>query len=585
MPGFATAAPSALFDDNLGTGCALHLTRCIDTFRCTAPAQIDATFAAIEAARAAGHWVAIAAAYELGYALEPCLAALRPHTPTPLLQAWVFADASCLDAAGCAHLLGPESTPAGLLDLHPAISRADYLAAVRQVQAHIAEGDCYQANFTFPYRGRAYGTPGALYRLLRAAQPVRYGALIEHADGCLLSRSPELFVERRGNTLTCKPMKGTAPADAAPTALTDSAKNRAENVMIVDLIRNDLGRLAPPGGVRVPRLFEAERFSSVWQMTSTVTASPIDAGLREIFAALFPCGSVTGAPKIRAMQIIHALEATPRGVYCGALGWLAPDGDFCFNVPIRTLEIAADGAFRYGAGSGIVHDSSPDGEWDECRLKAQFLHTLPSALELFETLHCDGGAAAPYRWLDDHLARLRTSARAFGFACDEAAIRQRLASIAATLNGPHRVRLALSADGAIALSLAPLDALPAMPTVTLADTPLDPGDPLLRHKSTARARYDAALRVAVAAGHFDTLFFNTRGELAEGCRSNVFVERGGRLLTPPESAGLLNGICRRRLLREGRAIETTLTRADVLAADALYVSNALRGLVEVRLIS
>ncbi|MCB1959066.1 MAG: chorismate-binding protein, partial [Rhodocyclaceae bacterium] len=322
MAGFATSTPQALFDDNLDSGRALCLTQCVDTLVCHHPDQIDAAFAAIEAARAAGHWVAIAAAYELGYALESCLAPLRPASATPLLQAWVFARGERLDAAGCDAWLGRESAPAGLLDLQASIDEARYLAAVARVQHHITEGDCYQVNFTFAYTGQAYGDARALYRRLRDAQPVRHGALIEHADGCVLSRSPELFVARRGRRLTCQPMKGTAPADAPPSALTGSAKNRAENVMIVDLIRNDLGRLAPPGGVETTRLFEVERYPTLWQMTSTVTAAPIDADLRAIFAALFPCGSITGAPKTRAMQIIHELEAGPRGVCWGAVGWI-----------------------------------------------------------------------------------------------------------------------------------------------------------------------------------------------------------------------------------------------------------------------
>ncbi len=584
MPAFSTTDPVALFDDNLGDSPTRRLSGCIGTLRCDRPAQIDSTFDAIAQAQVAGHWVAIAAAFELGYALEARLAPQRRVSDTPLLQAWIFEHCDSLDAAACEDWLTTDNGPAGLLDWQLDLARDDYLAAIERVQRYIADGDCYQVNFTFPCSARAFGDPRTLYRLLRAAQPVQYGAFIHHAEGCILSRSPELFVMRRGDTLTCKPMKGTAPADAPPGALTEDEKNRAENVMIVDLIRNDLGRLAPPGGVRVPRLFEAERYRTLWQMTSTVTASPVTADLRAIFSALFPCGSVTGAPKIRAMEIIRELEQSPRGVYCGAVGWLAPDGDFCFNVPIRTLEIDPIGHVRFGTGSGIVYDSSPAGEWEECRLKTRFLETLPGGVQLIETLRCDPAGETPYPWLADHLSRLEDSARAFGYPVDSAQIRARLDALAVAFESPQRVRLTLAADGTITLEHAALDSLPARPTVILATEQLDADDPLLHHKSTARALYDATLQRAIAAGHFDALFFNTRGELAEGCRSNVFIERNGMLLTPPESAGLLNGICRRRLLREGRAVEATLTREDLVSASRLYVGNALRGLVEVELV-
>ncbi len=580
---FASDEPVALFDSNLDGQRAIRLSRLVRHLRCTEPAELDAAFAAIDAAGADGNWVAVAASYELGYALEPKLAALRPRSETPLLEAWVFAHCESLADAQVDAWLDGAPGPAGLLDFTAGIDRDAYLAAIGRIQQYIADGDCYQANFTFPCSAQAYGTPRALYRLLRDAQPVRYGALITHAHGALLSRSPELFVERIGNTLMCRPMKGTAPADAPAEALTGSAKNRAENVMIVDLIRNDLGRLAPPGSVAVSRLFEAERYRTVWQMTSTVTARHVSASLQRIFQALFPCGSVTGAPKIRAMEIIHELESTPREIYCGAIGWIAPHGDFGFNVPIRTLEIAADGQARYGTGSGIVFDSVAQDEWRECLLKTKFLRDLPTGIVLIETLRCEGGSDDPLPWLDDHLARLSDSARAFAYPCEPASIATRLRQAAATLNGPHRLRLTLNQAGELALASASLDPLPASPTVTLVDAPMPANDPLLRHKTSARHAYDAALQQAMAAGHFDALWFNERGELTEGCRSNVFLEIDGELLTPPESSGLLNGVCRRRLLRDGRVKVAILHREDLARARRLYVGNALRGLVEVTL--
>jgi para-aminobenzoate synthetase/4-amino-4-deoxychorismate lyase len=375
-------------------------------------------------------------------------------------------------------------------------------------------------------------------------------------------------------------MKGTAPRASDPQALQASEKNRAENLMIVDLIRNDLGRLVPPGGVRVDALFEVEGFSSVWQMSSTVSAAPVDADLLGVFRALFPCGSVTGAPKIRAMEVIRQLERTPRGLYCGALGWLAPDGDFCFNVPIRTLEVAADGRARLGLGSGIVADSDPADEWGECLLKGRFLTELAPPFGLIETLRCEPDATEPFPLLELHLARLTASAARFGHRCEPAAIRAALRAHAGTRRGPHRVRLELAANGTLQLTSAPLEALPAGPLrLGLGRQRLSSGDPLLRHKTTARRLYDDTLRAAIAASCFDAVLLNERGEVADGARSSIFVEgEDGCLLTPPLVAGALAGVLRQSLIASGRAREGVLRPEDLMRAPRLYVGNALRGL-------
>lgn len=581
---YRSDAPLALFDSNLDGERAIRLQGCMEHLRCTEPGQLDETFARIERAGRDGHWVALAAAYELGYALEPALASKRPASDTPLIEAWIFARCDSLSEDQVECWLSEASGPAGLRDFTPTIDAGDYLAAVDSIRAYIDRGDCYQANFTFPCHAHAYGEPRALYRQLRTAQPVRYGAYIEHANGVLLSRSPELFVERLGDTLTCRPMKGTAPATAAPEALTRSPKNRAENVMIVDLIRNDLGRLAPAGSVSVPKLFTAERYSTVWQMTSTVQARHVSAGLRDIFQALFPCGSVTGAPKIRAMQIIQELEQTPRGVYCGAIGWIAPNGDFGFNVPIRTLSVRPDGFARYGTGSGIVHDSDPIGEWRECLLKTRFLKNLPETIGLIETLRCHGGASKPIPWLADHLDRLRDAALALGIPVDIDAVARDLRHAAAHLTGPHRLRLQLDDDGTHHITHAPLEPTPVRPTIVLAGEPLQADLALNRFKTTLRRQYDETLKRVMSAGHFDALFLGQGGQLVEGCRSTVFLEIDGSLFTPPLSSGALDGVCRRRLIRAGRARERRLTLGDLQRAERVYMGNALRGLIEVRLV-
>ncbi|HRP94702.1 MAG TPA: aminodeoxychorismate synthase component I [Rhodocyclaceae bacterium] len=584
------ASTFALFDDNLERRGDLLLADLRDVLVCATADELDAAFTAVDAARARGCWVALAVSYELGYALEPRLASRA--SAGPLLTAWVFGTARHLTSDETERALreaidafDEHGRCAGVGGLTRALSQQTHGQAVARILDLIAAGDCYQVNYTHALDGELYGDPLALYEQLRRRQPVRFGAFVSHPDGSILSRSPELFVARSARRLVCRPMKGTAPRDADPAWLAGSEKNRAENLMIVDLIRNDLGRLAPAGGVRVERLFEIEAYPSVWQMTSTISAEPVDADLRTIFKALFPCGSITGAPKIRAMEVIHALEQAPRGLYCGALGWIAPSGDFRFSVPIRTLVAGRDGRVRIGIGSGIVADSDPADEWAESLLKARFVTGLQPSFGLIETLRCEGQSDQPYPLLERHLARLTASAAWFGFALDASALRSALMTHAASASGTQRVRIVLHPDGRFALEGAPLAALPAGPlSVTLAPEAVCSTDRLLRHKTTARALYDRELERAVRAGHFDVLFFNERGELTEGARSNVFIDKGdGVLHTPPLASGVLDGVFRRKLLDEGRVRETRLTRDDLRAARSIHVANALRGLLHVRI--
>jgi len=583
----AAHAAFALFDDNLDGRGDLLLDVQVERIVCTDRDGLEHAFSRIEAAGRAGHWVALAAGYELG----ACFGRHAAPDDVPLLTAWVFARGRTLSAAETGAFIAER---VAALDEHarlPALGgvrtgmeRARYLDAVGRIQRWIRDGDCYQVNFTFPLYGQCLGHPLALYAALRERQPVRHGACVLHEDGAILSRSPELFVERQGRRLTCRPMKGTAPREADPRAALGTEKNRAENVMIVDLIRNDLGRLAPPGGVCVDSLFDIEAYPSLWQLTSTVSAGPVDAGLLDVFRALFPCGSVTGAPKIRAMEIIAALEDASRGLYCGALGWIAPDGDFRFSVPIRTLEIGRDGTFRCGIGSGIVADSDPEAEWEECLLKGRFLTGLTPPFGLIETLRCEAGTATPYPRLAGHLARIASSAAHLGIPCDVGVLRAALLHHAATRSGLHRVRLELRPDGGFAITGAPMRDQTGPVPVALAPETVSSSDPLLRHKTTARARYDAASREAEAAGLFDLIFLNERGEVAEGARSTVFVGPGdGVLRTPPLACGALDGVLRRELLEAGRAREAVLDRAALESAAALYVGNALRGLLRAEL--
>ncbi|MCG2578357.1 aminodeoxychorismate synthase component I [Dechloromonas sp. XY25] len=536
----------------------------------------------MESLQAAPGWVVVALEYELGYLLEPksAPAGWMPGTQV-LARFWRFAQRVSMVAEEADDWLHERAAGAvsGIGGLHAAIEQAGYTVAVERIKELIAAGDCYQVNFTFPLSFDWFGSTAALYARLRQRQPVRYGGFVGDGKEALVSLSPELFLERVGNRLMTRPMKGTAPRSAPAEQLRQSTKDRAENLMIVDLLRNDLGRVAQHGSVVVDRLFDIEDYPTVWQMVSEVSATVgPQVSFGDILRALFPCGSITGAPKIRAMQIAADLESTPRGLYTGALGWLAPNGDFRLNVAIRTLVLQAGGKGRLGVGSGIVADSEIGAEWAECHLKARFLRDDDPGLQLIETLRREEGV---YPRLQRHLDRLHASAGWLGFGLDESQV---LAALAAQpQNGTWRVRLTLAKDGDCQVASFPLAGEPpGIRHAVLAATPIDSAYPLRRHKTTDRALYDEALMAIVGEPVvFDQVFLNERGEVAEGARSNVFVEREGILLTPPLSSGALPGVLRAELLAEGRAREQILWPADL--EDGFWLGNALRGLVRVAL--
>ena len=521
-------------------------------------------------------WTVVSLTYELGYLLEPKSA---PSGWTPrgqsLARFWRFsARVSLAPDKAQAWLLQVCTGTAGVGGLQPATAEETYLASVNRIKQLIVEGDCYQVNLTFPLDFKWFGSPLALYARLRERQPVRYGGFIGDAGQGMVSLSPELFVERQGDRLVTRPMKGTAPRSAPPGQLRNSQKDLAENLMIVDLLRNDLGRVADLGSVVVDRLFAIEEYPTLWQMVSEVSANVSGRSFGEILQALFPCGSITGAPKIRAMQIASEQESTERGIYTGALGWLAPNGDFRLNVAIRTLELGADGGGRLGVGSGIVADSLPDAEWQECLLKSRFLRDCDPGLQLIETLRLEDGR---FPRLTGHLERLRRSAAWLGFALDETRVAELLAEQPAT--GTWRVRLTLAKDGSLDVQAFPLGVEHAgRRRAMLSAIPIDAGYPLRGHKTTDRAIYDEALKALDGDPQcFDVVFLNQRGEVAEGARSNVFVERDGILLTPPLASGALPGVLRAELLAEDRAREAVLWPADL--ANGFWLGNALRGLV------
>jgi para-aminobenzoate synthetase/4-amino-4-deoxychorismate lyase len=552
----------------------------------------------LEQALARGLYAVPLLTYELGEQLAGIGA--RP-VDGPLAQVLLFRQCEKLGASQVQAWLAtrtPPGEPAGVAAIEPSVSEAQFTRAIDRIREYIAAGDTYQVNYTYRLRFDAFGPLAALYARLRARQPVPYGALISlPGGGAVVSMSPELFVRHAEGVIVARPMKGTARAsgDAALDAqrsseLAADTKNRAENLMIVDLLRNDLGRVAETGSVEVPALFDVQRFGDVLQMTSTVRARlRPDATLAGVFAALYPCGSITGAPKLRTMQIIRELETTPRGIYTGATGWIDPPaagrklGSFCLSVPIRTLALQApkNGVRRgeLGVGAGIVFDSDAASEYAECALKARFLTGLPNEFELFETIrasHEDGP-----RHLDAHLDRIAASCAYFGFPFDRAAAQALVVDACLALApGLHRVRLSFDQSGQAKVQSSPLALSPREPvSLLLADTPTRSDDLFLRHKTSVRSRYDAAWRAAEAKGAFDTLFFNERGELTEGGRSNVFVRINGHWYTPPLSCGLLPGVLRAVILAAPawKASERIITREMLASAEDIVVCNSLRG--------
>lgn len=494
---------------------------------------------------------------------------------------------------------------AGIAGLRASVDEAAFATAINSVHDYISAGDTYQVNYTYRLHFDTYGSPIPLYRRLRLRQPVPYGALICLPDGgAVLSLSPELFVRHQAGCLLARPMKGTAAATGDDETdrqlaqdLSLDSKNRAENVMIVDLLRNDLGRIATTGSVTVPHLFEVNRFSSVLQMTSTIEATlQPDLPLAEIMSALFPCGSITGAPKHRTMEIIRELETEARGIYTGAIGWFdAPVaankvGDFCLSVPIRTLSLQAPDSQKIrsgvmGVGAGIVYDSNAQDEYAECQLKAKFLTGLAPQFSLFETMHASKAFAC--RHLARHMQRLHASARYFGFPFDEKSITQALHDFCENLPPEieFRLRLSLHPDGAFELNSGVLQALPATVKLLLAPQPCATDPLFLRHKSTVREQYDLAWQSAESQGAFDMLFCNQQGYLTEGGRSNIFIRKNGVWCTPPLSDGVLPGVMRSVVLDDPAipTCEEQLTLVDLFAADEVMLCNSLRGTLIVKL--
>ncbi|HFC6465044.1 TPA: chorismate-binding protein [Neisseria meningitidis] len=582
----------ALFDDAV-SGRAKRYQNHVES-RFFRPEELDALDGALQSGWQKGLHAVLFADYGFGLPLT----GVESERGGNLALHW-FADCADTDAASwlARH---SDGLPAGISTPQSSVSEADYLDHIRQIHEAIRRGDTYQINYTTRLHLQAYGNPVKLYQRLR--QPVPYAVLSHLPDAqgqsaWTLCFSPELFLKIGSDgTISTEPMKGTAPIlgdgqdERRAAELQADPKNRAENVMIVDLLRNDLGKIAQTGTVCVPEPFKVSRFGSVWQMTSTIQAQALPhTSFADILRAAFPCGSITGAPKKMSMQIIESLEAEPRGLYTGSIGYLNPSSgglgfEGAFNVVIRTLSLTplSDGIYQgvYGVGSGIVIDSDPAAEYRECGWKARFLNELRPDFGIFETLRVENRQCA---LLDRHLCRLKTSAQALNLPLPDGCENQIKQYITDLPDGAFRVKALLASDG-ISLSRAVLNRLTDKQRVIISPAVLPAQNYLRRFKTTHRALFDQAWQTAETQGAFDSLFFNSDGILLEGGRSNVFVKHRGQWLTPSLDLDILNGIMRQAVLDEpqkylqtNQVIETHITQKTLQEAEEIRLSNALRG--------
>jgi para-aminobenzoate synthetase/4-amino-4-deoxychorismate lyase len=529
-----------------------------------------------EADRAArsGLWAALLLSYEAAPAFDSAME-VHPMGGFPLGWLAVFREPS---SRACDFEPGSFLNPGW----KPSIVQDCYAAGIAAIRGAIARGDCYQVNYTFPMECQFQGDLWAWYRSLGAAQGAGYCASIDLGRYRVLSFSPELFFEREGNVLRARPMKGTAPRgrwasedEEQRIRLEESDKNRAENLMIVDLLRNDLGRVSMPGSVRVPRLFDVERYATLFQMTSTIeSVCRPGTGLVDLFGALFPCGSVTGAPKISAMKMIHSLESSPRGIYTGSIGLVRPGGDCTFSVAIRTLTLDTETkTAAFGVGGGITYDSTVEDEYAECLAKARFLTDPPPAFQLIETLRLEAGV---FFLPDRHVTRMLESAAFFEFALEKSPVCAALEAIRVEHpQGVWKVRLLVSSSGEIRSEASPLIGSEEQTwRVGLATAPLNSANHFLCHKTTHRSFYEQPVRDRRDCD--DLIFWNERGEVTESSIANVVLEMDGEKWTPARSSGLLAGTFRDELLALGEIRERVILKEELKHAERLFLINSVR---------
>lgn len=526
-------------------------------------------------ARRDGFYAAGFVSYEAAPGFDPALA-VNEAGSFPLVWFGLYTEPQAVEVARRG-----EDCDEATLDWRPSISQDRYRSAIGRIKEHIAAGRTYQVNYSLRLRAQFKRDPWAYFLQLVRVQEPPYGAYVDCGRYAICCASPELFFRLEGGRLTSRPMKGTAPRGLAweedraqAEWLQQSEKNRAENVMIVDMIRNDMGRVARVGSVAVPALFTVEKYPTLWQMTSTVTART-EAALPQVMQAMFPCASITGAPKRSTMEIIAGLEAQARRIYTGSIGYLTPEGTAQFNVAIRTVLVDRQREqAEYGVGGGVVWDSTDEGEWEECATKARILTAKRPSFRLLETMLWTREEG--YALLSRHLERLSRSAEYFDFALDVDGVCRALQDAVADFGGEaYRLRLLLARGGSITVQAKPISRAERTWRVCLAPGHVDSGDPFLYHKTTNRQVYDAML--AACPDFDDVILWNERGEITESCLANVVVELDGERVTPPVSSGLLAGTYRAQLLDEGAVRERVLTRQDLARASGLWLVNSVRG--------
>ncbi len=597
---------------------SLLFTEPIEWLICRADASASIFLQEMEQWRAQGKYLAGWFAYEFAYLLEPTLhhflqsahRIVLPNRPLAVLGVFnkptVFDHCSNLNLNfGAESALDAEDTGGfEISNMQTNIEQQKYLSAINRVKEYIAAGHTYQVNYTMKLKFDFSGYLADLYRTLRRNQSVSYGAWIRRDGHDIMSFSPELFYRINKDSITVRPMKGTLARGRTTDEdkinrefLQNDPKNRSENIMIVDLLRNDLGRLLyniDGGAVQPKSIFDIETFETLFQMTSTiegVLTSGKQPSLQDVLKAIYPCGSITGAPKIRTMEIIHELEPEERGVYCGAIGYSGPE-ESVFNVPIRTLVIR-DGQGEMGIGGGIIHDSDPEDEWRESLLKGNFLTHPPPEFHLIETILWQPESG--YWLIKEHLERLADSAEYFLFSVDIDEIKGVLSEAVRLSTSAQKVRLLLSRDGSFEITTTELMNFRfSDPCKPQSSTPLkkaafarqqtDPTSRYLYHKTTSRKLYNDARARATELDLYEMLFTNNKGEVTEGSITNIFIEKDGLLMTPPIKSGVLNGTLRRFLIAKGNVEERILLREDIHRADKVYLGNSVSGLVQVEVL-
>lgn len=535
-----------------------------------------------------GFWLCGYFAYEFGYSLEPALYSLQTKSAYPLAWLGVCRKPATIDGSRHQQNFKNPDLTYSIKNIRPNILRREYSSKISRIKKYLREGLTYEVNFTFKVKFDFSGDVLDFYLNLRRSQPTSYMALINTGKNYILSLSPELFFRKDGEIIITRPMKGTScrgftldEDNKNQQELKKNTKVRAENLMIVDLLRNDLGRIAQK--VWVPDIFEVEKYRTLYQMTSTIKGRLFKGRtkIKDIFAALFPSGSVTGAPKIKTMDIIHRLEKEPRGVYTGAIGYISPEEASCFNVAIRTV-VLNRGKGEMGIGGGIVADSTDKHEYEEALLKAKFLVERFPQFSLIETMLWQEDKG--YFLLGLHLERLKKSCGYFSIPLDFKKLKKNLQNLQADMRrGKWRVRVSVNTLGEANIEKQPLEEVSAPVSVKISSERIDPENIFLYHKTTHRYIYDRESKKARSQGFFEVIFLNTGGQLTEGAISNIFILKQGRLYTPAVKCGLLDGVLRQHLLKEGRAQERIIYPRDISSADKFYIGNSVRGLLEARL--